>query len=203
VRIPTVAELEAALVARGYRVVTDPWRVHLIALRRSTVAAHDPLAPPSGTLDAFDDMMCLIRRRPAIQIPELFACRCTTDPGRPIREHPNRRDGTAVWALGQTIDGLKFGTHGTEHYKCFTPAVPIPVLRFTGLDDLVGSPSTSWTTQHHRASAYHETFVVGDYSWGCIVTANPRDYAVEIEWGEEQIANTGHDRFTITAMEWS
>lgn len=186
-RIPTVRQLEAALAERGWVVHNEPYRLNITVLRRTP-----------GTLDAFDDMLCAFwtdgasRRR-------LWACRCTADPGKPSRENPRRRDGTAVWAVCQVVDGMKLGKHkGDPNHDCLWPVAPIPVLRYTSVDDAEGTPSTSASVQIHRASAVRESTVVGPWSEGCIVIANPTDHKDFIRLCRSQST----PRYTVAVMEW-
>lgn len=177
--IPTPAQLTAAFAHHGHPM---PLGVHLVLLRNR-----------KGTLDAFDDMLCVMQGGEVLA----HACRCTTDPGKPYRQKPMNADGCAVWAVGQVIDGLQFGKHKGE-YPCLVPAKPIPVLRYTSVEDLTGDPGTSMTTQVHRASVSHESAVVGSWSAGCTVIANPRDFDTVMGFAH----TSGQARFTVTLMEW-
>jgi len=179
-RIPPLSAILALYVARDW--VLSGWLQFLLVRKMP------------GTVDSFDDMLI------AHTATELvLACRCTTDPGRPSREHPKRADGTAVWAAGQVIDGLTVGRHH-DSYACLVPAVPIPVLRYTSLTDDTGEPSTSSSTQIHRASADHESSVVGAWSEGCIVVANPDDFDRLI--GLVNLASgKGQRRFSVSLTE--
>jgi hypothetical protein len=188
VKIPSVADLEAALAKRGWTIHREAGRLNIVALRRTP-----------GTLDAFDDMLCVVYTA-GDGSRHLWACRCTTDPGRPSREKPKRRDGTAVVAVGQLVDGFGIGKHHGD-YDCLVPVVPVPVLRYTSIDDAIGDPSTSNSTQIHRASATHESTVVGPWSEGCIVIANPVDFAALMGMAAAQV-KTGHRRFTVAIVEW-
>ena len=179
-RIPTIEQLVAALSHHGYVV---PGGLHLVALRKR-----------GGALDAFDDMLCVVAGDQHIKL----ACRCTTDPGLAHRQKPMNADGCAVWAVGQVVDGLGFGKHKGE-YSCLVPVKPIPVLRYSSVADITGTPSTSRTTQIHRASASRESTVVGAWSAGCIVVANPGDFAEVLEACQA----SGQTRFTVTLVEWS
>ena len=185
--IPTVQELEAAFRARSWSVFRDG-RLNIVILRRTP-----------GVLDAFDDMLVVLYWHPKGW--RLFACRCTADPGKPSRAKPRRRDGTAVWAECQLVDGFAIGKHHGE-YDCLVPVVPVPVLRYTGLEDEVGDPSTSNATQIHRASATKESTAVGPWSEGCCVVANPADFARLMDLAVVQRHN-GKARFTVSLMGWS
>jgi len=128
----------------------------------------------------------------------VMACRCTTDPGREHRRRPMNKNGCAVWDESQVRDGLGFGKHKGQ-YECLVPVKPIPVLRYDSERDITGTPSTSWSTQVHRASAAKESTVVGLWSAGCIVVANPSDFA------QLMAACRGSQQptFTVTLMEWT
>jgi len=178
-RIPTVVELITAMHSYGY---TIPNGVHFVLLRRR-----------NGTLDAFDDMLCLVRGGTTL----LLACRCTTDPGKGPRQNPKHPAGCAVWAEGQVVDGLGWGRHHGD-YECFVPVKPIPVLRYSSLDDVTGTPSTSSATQIHHASSTQESVTVGAWSEGCIVVANPADWAKLIDLTKA----AKQTRFTPTLMLW-
>lgn len=171
------------------------WVVHYELGRLNIVI----LRATPGVLNAFDDMLCAIYTN-AVGGRSLFACRCTADPGKPSLEHPKRKDGTAVWAECQLVDGFMIGMHHGE-YECFVPIVAVPVLRYSGLGDGTGTPSTSSSTQIHRANAQRESTVVGPWSEGCCVIANPQDYATLMNLGVAQVS-TGRPRFTVSCMAW-
>ena len=187
-RIPTPAELEAALQSRGWRVHHEPGRLNIVLLRRTP-----------GTVDAFDDMLVVLFTTEAGS-RELWACRCTADPGKPSRERPKRTEGTAVWAVGQVVDGLQMGMHRNT-YACLVPVSVIPVLRYTSLQDTTGAPSTSSTVQIHRANADRESTIVGAWSEGCAVVANPTDYDQLISLAR-MAERLGWPRFTVSCLEW-
>lgn len=178
-KIPTAAQITSEMAKHGYVV---PLGTHIVALRNR-----------HGTIDAFDDMLLVMRGADVIA----HACRCTTDPGKGPRMDPKNPKGCAVWAPGQVIDGLGFGLHHGD-YECLVPVKPIPVDRYDSLVDATPTRDTSSTTQIHRASATHESTVVGAYSEGCIVIANPGDFAVVMKIAHD----SGQKRFTPTLLEW-
>lgn len=178
-RIPTPSQLAAALSAQA---IPLPPGLHIVALRNTP-----------GTIDAFDDMLLVMHGSKVIA----HACRCTTDPGKGPRQNPKNPKGCAVWAPGQVVDGLGFGRHRGE-YECLVPVKPIPVDRYDSLTDLTPTRSTSNTTQIHRASPTRESSVVGNWSEGCIVIANPADFETVMALCH----TSGQQRFTITLLEW-
>lgn len=177
-KIPTVPQLRAAFSANKY-----PWPtgLHIVLLRNK-----------NGKVDAFDDMLCAVNGDTLVA-----AMRCTTDPGKGPRMDPKNPAGCAVWAPGQVPDGLGWGKHHGD-YVCLVPVKPIPVDRYDSLGDTTPTRSTSMTTQIHRASADHESTVVGAWSEGCIVVANPADFAILLASAQK----TGQTRFTPTLMVW-
>lgn len=177
--IPTITELVAAMHAAGLGVPTNR---HVVLLRRR-----------DGKADAFDDMALIVDSNAAI----VHAARCTTDPGKGPRMNPKNPQGCAVCAPGQVVDGLGWGRHHGE-YECWVPVKPIPVDRYDSLGDTTPTRSTSMTTQIHRASATHESTVVGAYSEGCTVYANPADFAEALRLGKE----SGQARFTVSLLVW-
>jgi hypothetical protein len=187
IAIPTYAQVAARYAANGFIFHTEPMRPNLLFLRKTP-----------GTLDAFDDMAVLAwidhdgARR-------LFAARATTDPGKPILEHPKRKDGAAVWALGQQIDLMGFGLH---HGKtpCLVPLRPVPVLRYTSPTDPTGTPSTSTATQIHPMGVTHESTVVGSWSEGCMGLPNPKDWSA---YWDILVASkaAGWHAFSVTVVE--
>ena len=177
-KIPTAVELAGAFAGLG---CPTPTSLHIVVLRKTP-----------GALDTFDDMLLLLDGYDVA-----FACRCTADPGKPALEHPKRRDGTAVIAAGQHLDSFAFGKHHGE-YECLVPCKPIPVLRYTSVDDPTGDPSTSSTTQIHRANAGKESVVVSSWSEGCIVVANPVEFAKMMELCHA----AKQAKFTLTLMPW-
>lgn len=178
-RIPTPAAIAAAFDTMGYPM---PLGVHVVLLRNK-----------NGKVDDFDDMLLVMRGGDEL----LHTCRCTTDPGKGPRQNPKNPKGCAVWAPGQVVDGLGFGRHRGE-YECLVPVKPIPVDRYDSLTDLTPTRSTSNTTQIHRASPTRESSVVGNWSEGCIVIANPADFETVMALCH----TSGQQRFTITLVEW-
>lgn len=158
-----------------------------------------------GTLDAFDDWIgCVYVDEKRVRHAEWW--KCTTDPGKPSILTPKRSDGTAVIQSGQHRGAFKFGLHHGD-YECLVPAQAIPVWRDGNRNDRIeyGPPSidsTSSTTQIHRANAARESTVVGAWSEGCIVIADPADFARLMELAKLQEANGNGNTFTLTLLDW-
>ena len=191
-RIPSAAECSQILASHGWVEHREPGRLNILILRRVP-----------GTWDAFDDMIVQWRYAADGSIAKFQAARCTADPGKEAAAHPTRRDGTARWAVGQELDGLKLGLHHPDNpgaYPCLRPVRPLHVLRFSGLADDTGTPSVSDTVQIHHASATHESQIVGAWSLACCVLPNPDDYDQFLgEWDRQD--KLGMHRFTVSCVE--
>lgn len=187
IAIPTFDQVRARYAANHFVFHTEPMRLNLLFLRKTP-----------GTLDTFDDM-AVVTWMDAHGTPHRWAARATTNPGKPILEHPKRKDGAAVWALGQEIDLMGFGLH---HGKtpCLVPLRPVPVLRYTSPTDPTGTPSTSMSTQIHAMGVTHESLTIGSWSEGCMGLPNPADWAAF--WAILQDAKAaGWTKFSVTVLE--
>lgn len=198
-KAPTVDQIIAAMLARSHAVFRrgkHAKNVNLVGLR----------AIP-GTLDAFDDLTCLFwEEDDGTWTLEAYAC--TLDPGKPGLEHPTRSDGTAMMAAGQTRGAFKFGTHhpGTDGaYECLVPVSVIPVIRFHSVADFEagnGTRSASNATQIHHANSQHPSTVVGAWSLGCDVIADPLEFAEFMEHCHDSEAEGNGSTFTWTILDW-
>jgi hypothetical protein len=170
-----------------------PYDLNLVVLRRQP-----------GTLDAFDDLFCVLYRASgaAPWLLETFAC--TADPGKASITRPTRRDGTAVIALGQHRGAYTFGRHKGK-YECLVPTRPIPVVRYLSAEDYAaarGTESTSSSVQIHRANATRASTVVGPWSEGCVVLAHPGSLdRVLVLARSQEIAGRG-SRFSLSVLDW-
>lgn len=195
---PSVESVVAALEARKFAVFRGgkhPLNLNLVILRSIP-----------GTVDAFDDLLVVFWLEGTAW--KVRAFRITADPGKPSLEQPKRSDGTAMMAPGQVRGALKFGTHhpGTDGaYECLVPAVPIPVLRFLSVADFTagkGTPSTSSTTQIHHANGAHPSTIVGAWSEGCAVFADPEEFASFMELCHDSEDAGNGATFTLSILEW-
>ena len=190
--VPTAQAVALAVAAKGWLVFRGDHDLNLVALR----------AVP-GTVDAFDDLLCVFYG--VTGEPWTFrAFRCTTDPGKPSLEAPKRADGTAQVAVGQHRGAYSFGKHH-DTYECLVPTQPIPVVRYRTLADFEagkGTPSTSTTTQIHHASGSHPSTIVGAYSEGCIVLSDPDDFAAFMALCHGQVTAGNGRFFSLSVLPW-
>ena len=155
-----------------------------------------------GTTNAFDDLLTCSWMEGAVW--QFRAWRCTTDPGRPALVDPRRADGTAVIAEGQHRAAYVLGLH-TGAYECLIPRVPIPVMRDRDRDAIVDPdlPSTSSSVQIHRANPTRASTIVDRWSEGCLVLADPLNFAEFMRLVHEQVRHGRGDRFTLSLMAWA
>ena len=196
IRAPSAELLLGVLRERGYVVFqAGPYDLNVVVLR----------AIP-GVADAFDDLLCVA------YIDDVGAWRCeawacTADPGRPGLLAPRRADGVAVVAAGQHRAAWCLGEHHRgrpDAYEALVPCRPIPVYRDANRDAVVDygpATSTSSATNIHRASAHHRSTVVGPWSEGCVVVADPQDFARFLDLCRAQRDHGHGDRFTVTLLE--
>jgi hypothetical protein len=90
-----------------------------------------------------------------------------------------RSTGTAALAPGRYV--FKPGAHKGA-YPCLVQAGPVSVYRDANRDSVLDvDPTTiatgdTWSIQVHRANERHRSSVVGRWSAGCVVVADPDDY---------------------------
>ncbi len=190
---PSRATIENTLKTAGYVWFSNgSFNLNLIALR----------AIP-GTPNRFDDLLCCFWREAGIWKAAYWPC--TTDPGLYWLESPGRVDGTAIIKPGQHRGAYKLGQHKGQ-YECLVPAYPIPVWRDRNKDarvDYGQGDSTSETTQIHRANAGRTSTIVDKWSAGCIVIANPVDFAQLMDLARKQITAGMGTRYTLTLLDWA
>lgn len=180
----TLEEVKAEMTRLGYVIFTGPGNLNIVGAR--TIP---------GTLDAFDDWLF------AWNDTETLVARCTMDPGKPSILNPRRQDGTAIIAPGQHRAAYTIGTHKGQ-YRCLVPCRPIPVFRDYDRDADIEylDESYSSSVQIHRANPARESTVVGAWSEGCCVVADPDDFDTLMRLVDEQIAAGLGSKFTFTVL---
>lgn len=159
---------------------------------------------PKGEPNKFDDWIFVCYKEDGKWRSHKFAC--TTDAGLYWLKNPMRRDGTAILKHPQQMRAAFYiGLHkGT--YECLRQRELVRVWRDNNRDeelDFFGD-SSSWGIQIHRASSHTRSSVVGRWSAGCTVIADPEDYKLFMECVKLQIKHhPTWDRFTYTLIEWS
>jgi len=159
----------------GYQVFlndTKPFNLNLVCIRSSD------LIP-----DTFNDLFIMFWKfrgaMNSIYVP------VTADAGLYWLKNPFSKLGTAIVKKGQYKALWRLGKHRGK-YEALVQKSPVTVLRDYNKDEVLdynlGREETGlFGINHHRASEHKESKKVNKYSAGCIVTANPDLFDVEME----------------------
>ena len=157
---------------------------------------------PNGRPNVFDDWIHVCYLRQDAWREDIF--RCTADPGQYWLGRPMRTAGTAIWKHPQQSRGaFQIGKHRGE-YDCLRQQKPITVWRDANRDDvhdMGGADHEAWAIQIHRASAYRTSTVVGKWSAGCCVIADPAAFGVFMGLCRLQQSAGWGKSYTVTCLE--
>lgn len=127
---------------------------------------------------------------------------CTTDPGAYwMLDKLGNAKGTAVLKPGQFFDSHKRGLH-KGRYAALVQARPLTVYRDNNKDKIYDyeNPDTGiFGINIHRANAKVKSVQVDNWSAGCTVIADPKDFAELMRRANRQ----KKDVFTYTLIEKS
>lgn len=131
----------------------------------------------SKVSNTFDDFICLVYKVKGVWVLKVSSA--TTDPGVYWREHPINRKGAAILVPGQYSGAYKIGKHQGK-YTALVQRKPLPVYRDNNKDGVIDYTDVIDTGFHginiHRASSKWKSKLVGKWSAGCQVFANPVEY---------------------------
>lgn len=169
--VAEIDRIRRTLLSKGYAFFDDwnPYNVNIIGIR-STVS----------TVNEFDDEIVLIYRDKSGNEFTIDRYRATTDPGLYYLKNLMNARGCAVLAPGQYRGAYEIGKHRGQ-YTALVQVTPLPVYRDRNRDATIDlEPATIDRGIHginiHRASQTHASTVVGKWSAGCQVIADPGDY---------------------------
>ena len=201
---PTYDSVRAAVLEAGYRWFEPsdkPWDVNLVCLRT-----------PETVADRFDDAVTISCHN-SHGAPIFGLYKATTDPGLAALTQDQRRpEGTAILVPGQYRGSHVIRSHkGTSGYQAICHdynADSLPVYRDANQDGIVDRRGTVYTGSKggrginvHRANAHRESTVVGRWSEGCMVVADPGDFA-ELMVIARAARDVWGNRFTLTLLDW-
>jgi len=190
--IPTLDNVQEAMVRKGYAWFCRPDSINLVGIRHP-----DPLS------NGFNDWMT------CTWCDEwghwtFRKWRCTTDPGRYYRENPLNVRGSAIVVPGQYRGAYTLGLH--KGYEAIVQAKPISVWRDNDKDEILdwegNTHSGVYGINIHRANANSTSQNVDRWSAGCQVLANPHDYAELLAIVKRSCSHFG-THFTYTLLEGS
>ena len=171
---PERRAIHAAMAARGYRIFQGPgaFDLNIVGIRARNAVPN-----------RFDDWMTVSYRDETADDWAFYAWPCTTDPGLFYLQHPLNVNGTAILKAGQYRSSHAIRKHqGRYDALCQKPGTDLPVHRDRNEDgrlDLDAPVITNGSGINiHRAHATRASTVVGKWSAGCQVFADPTDFAV-------------------------
>jgi len=187
--------------AQGYEVFTQgDYDLNIVAIRRAGWQL----------TNEFDDMLCCIYKVEGQWVGRYWPI--TTDPGKYYLETASEdftSRGTAILVPGQYRSAYKLGNHGSTKYLALVQKSIVSVYRDANRDskyDHVGAERGMFGINIHASSMnpYIEnksTELIGNWSAGCQVFQNTKDYRELIYLCQKQIGHTGWEKFTYTLLE--
>lgn len=171
---PDRARIHAAMRARAYRIFGNPrgFDLNIVGVRS---ASTEP--------ERFDDWMTVSWRDGVAGDWAFCAWPCTTDPGLFYLREPLHAAGTAILQCGQYRASHAIARHrGQYEALCQRPGTALPVHRDRNRDGRIDRDaevvSNGTGINIHRAHPASASTVVGRWSAGCQVFADPTDFAV-------------------------
>ena len=174
-----------AMQVKGYAVFENdskPFNLNYVGIR------------DISSVDQFNDLLILFWKRNGNW--SSFTRKGTTDPGRYYLNNPLNVQGTAILKEGQMRGAFKLGKHQGK-YEALVQRKPITVIRDFDKDSQLDIDSGREETgmfgiNHHRANAKNESSIVGRWSAGCQVTADPHEYDAFISICKESFESHGN-----------
>lgn len=152
---------------------------------------------------SFDDWIgCFYRDAAGVWV--LFAFPGTTDPGDTALVRPINGAGTAILPTGQHRGLWQLGKHQGK-YDALVQAKPVGVYRDNDRDKQLEMDGTLDVGMHginlHRANPDRRSTVVGMWSAGCQVIADPVHFDCLIELARQQVHTLRYNTFSYTLID--
>lgn len=186
--IPSLDSVLDVMRRHGYQIWYSNNILNLIGIRKSRHVS-----------DAFEDTFVCLRHE--MDRWSLWSWECTTSPGRSQLEFGLEK-GTAIVKPGQYIDAWSLGLHKGK-YEALVQKNPITVYRDRNKDfylDYVHEDTGLFGINIHRANAKITSKIVGNWSAGCQVLANPKHFSQLMNLARQQ-HSSGFPRFSYTLLE--
>lgn len=178
----------------GFKVFTGPYDMNIIGCRN-----------PQGIPNAFDDKIVVAYQDNDLKwiVKEYDA---TTDAGLYFMNSPMRASGTAIVIDPHQYRGIfTIGSHRGK-YECLVQTKPMAVWRDANKNDIIDEFKIGSATaiQIHRASSKWRSQRVSNWSAGCQVIADPKDYEDFMKHVKLQLKfHPTWRSFTYTVIKWS
>jgi hypothetical protein len=186
------AILDRVRAAGGAVFTTGAYNLNLVAVRSG-----------SPQPNRFDDLLYVVYRKNPAGPWTIDTYACTTDPGRYWLQHPGNVDGTAILVPGQYRGAWKLGKHRGV-YDALVQRKPVRVWRDADGDAEAEGGGKVYEglfgINVHRANAQAASVAVEKWSAGCIVVADPGDFARLMMLCRRSAQSYG-DAFTLTLLD--
>lgn len=192
-KAPSYQQLKDIAAKKGYKWFTAPYDLNVWGIR-----AKDFI------LDRIDDLIC-VAYVDGFGNEKLFSFTATTDPGKYYMSNPMNTKGCAVLQPGQYLGSHRIGKHRGK-YKALVQVKP---MRFWRVKMKNGQPDWANATTEiaviganiHRMLDLAIATLVGQWSAGCQVFANPWENACLMNLVDMQIAMLKTDVVSYTLIE--
>lgn len=177
-RIYSIDELKKVFAEKGYM-----WpKFHLIGIRSN-----------SDKADRFDDVIYVVDN------DKMYAYKCTTNPGVYWLQKFANPKGSAVLKQGQYPNAWAIGLHQGK-YEALVQVRPITVFRDADKDNKAEEQGVEdiglFGINIHRADKSLATYIIGQWSAGCQVIADPDDFDELLS----KCKQSGLNQFTYTLV---
>ena len=186
----TVDLLIKVLKSKGYSVFeTGEYNLNLVGIRKDM-----------NISDKFDDLMCVFYKVEGKW--RLHKWAITTDPGLSGAKKPTNSKGVAILKPGQCKGAWVIGKHKGQ-YTALVQNKPLVVYRDDNRDaiiDYVDEDGGIFGINIHRSNPSGSSMIVGNWSLGCQVFQNSKDFERFMELVQTSAKSYGN-RFTYTLIE--
>lgn len=188
-----LSQIKSILLSKGYILYTRPYELNIVGIRSAETQAN-----------RFDDCIVVFYRTDTGQW-QVRIFKATTDPGTYWLQNPSLPQGTAILAQGQYVNAYQIGMHKGK-YLALVQCKPVTIIRDYNRDAILDFNNGIRITgmfgiNIHRAMSTGTTQSVNDFSAGCQVIADAREYA-EFMYLCEHHRQLYGNQFTYTLIDF-
>lgn len=188
------ADFEKIFKAKGYVYYgSQPYDLNIIGVRNDFT---------DRVTNKFDDAIVVEYKVPSGSIRRVIYA-ATTEPGAEYMIHPLSK-GSAILVPGQYRSAYTIGLHRGK-YQALCQRIPLPVYRDNNKDMIYDmNPNTIekgiFGINIHRAGRCAESTLVDNWSAGCQVISDPKNFNSFMTLAKLQIKQGLGDKFTYTLL---
>lgn len=183
--------IEEIMHAKGYAYFkTGDYNLNIIGIRSNQ---------NNKVTNKFDDFMLVTYYIKGVLHSKVY--NITTDPGRYYMQNLCNKKGTAILVPGQYRGCWKVGTHNGK-YTALVQSKPVKVYRDANKNDIydyLNIDEGIFGINIHRSNPYSTSTNIDNWSAGCQVFANAKDFTEFMKLCEEQKKRYGNS-FTYTLL---